>query len=481
MSDKALHAIKGFAIAALLILSSSIRPVSASGSAPPPTRQVNVPYWAEGAPYPSRSIFWFGQVSLTDNYADMRLIYDKDQLKVTAHVIDRLLRYDTTPSPGDLTQWDSISVYINLDGNTGAAPSTNSYRFDAQVSWHEPQVNYQASYRGTGSSWQLDNTPFSIATGWRGGGVLNDDIEDKGWEANFYIPFSSLGLGSAPAPQQGTTWGLAIMLHDRDDFAQTAALDTYWPETMNANQPSTWGRMRLGMPVYSTPPTLPSGTTVIRHGLNGAMVVDGAVGGHTVCGDFLDHWTEWGNANYAGYDQVNIQNQWDISDYPCFSKFYITFPLDSIPPGQSIVSASYSMYIFGNSGGGIWGEPPKSYIQALSVDGDWEEATLSWNNAPLAVENISGTWVDPMSSPAWVLYTWDVSSALAKAYANGEPLRLAFYSADGEYHTGKYFISSDINDYDAATRPTLTVQWGDMCSSPGVTCTSIHFPLVVIQ
>ncbi|MEZ4583236.1 MAG: hypothetical protein R3A10_16650 [Caldilineaceae bacterium] len=32
-------------------------------------RRANVPYWADGAPYPSRSIFWFGRV---DAYANLR-------------------------------------------------------------------------------------------------------------------------------------------------------------------------------------------------------------------------------------------------------------------------------------------------------------------------------------------------------------------------------------------------------------------------
>lgn len=40
--------------------------------------------------------------------------------------------------------------------------------------------------------------------------------------------------------------------------------------------------------------------------------------------------------------------------------------------------------------------PQPSYIQVLTVDQDWNENTLTWNNAPLAAENITGTWVDPL-------------------------------------------------------------------------------------
>ena len=143
-------------------------------------------------------------------------------------------------------------------------------------------------------------------------------------------------------------------------------------------------------------------------------MVDAAVGGHTTCGNDGDNkWINWGNTNYAGYDQFNIQNQWDISDWPCFSKFYITFPLNKLPPGKVIVSGTLTMYLFGGSGGGIWGDPPNSYIQVLTVGEDWNEATVTWNNAPLAKENISGTWVmpaDPAATWPGVPYTWDVRS-----------------------------------------------------------------------
>ncbi|MDT8304975.1 MAG: hypothetical protein RRC07_03480, partial [Anaerolineae bacterium] len=53
-----------------------------------------------------------------------------------------------------------------------------------------------------------------------------------------------------------------------------------------------------------------------------------------------------------------------------------------------------------------------------------------------------------------------VSRAVAQAHASGQPLRLVLYSADGAYHSGKYFSSSDVPAWNAAARPTLTVSWG---------------------
>ena len=63
-------------------------------------------------------------------------------------------------------------------------------------------------------------------------------------------------------------------------------------------------------------------------------------------------------------------------------------------------------------------------------------------------------------------YDRDVGSAVAEAYRQGKPLRLVFYSIDGDYHSGKYFYTSDSNDWDGLVRPTLEVRWGPGSPSP---------------
>jgi hypothetical protein len=198
--------------------------------------------------------------------------------------------------------------------------------------------------------------------------------------------------------------------------------------------------------------------------LNGAYVPDAHVGGHTNCGDPFGplYFPNWGNANYAGYEQVNVQNQWDVADWPCFSRYYVTFPLSAIPAGKVVLSATLTLHQFGNSSP-IDAEP--SRIQVLTVAEDWDEGTITWNNAPLAVENIGSQVVDPIVGQAnWpgVPRTWNVSRAVAQALAASQPLRLVLYSADGAYHSGKYFSSSDVPDWNAAARPTLRVWWGDI-------------------
>jgi len=190
------------------------------------------------------------------------------------------------------------------------------------------------------------------------------------------------------------------------------------------------------------------------------VVKDAGVGGYANCGTGTDHWKTWGDTNEGFYNpdlsDFNIQNQSDISDYPCFSKYYVTFPLDSVPAGKAIVAATLTLRQFGNS------DPANakpSFIQVLSVGADWDERTITWNNAPLAVENYGGNWVDPLLAAGVTPRTWDVTRAVADAIKARRPLRLALYTADNNYHSGKYFIAS--GSWKAEDRPTLDITWGD--------------------
>lgn len=425
--------------------------------------RVNAPFFNNDFRLPEAAIFWFGQVNPIDNYIDVRVGYNTDVLYVHVASFDRLLWYDTDPSFEDLADWDAVSLYLNLEGNSGQNLGINSFRFDAQLNMLEPRDDWQAAYRGNDTDWITASIPFITTSRWRGN-APNDTTDDRGWAMTYEIPFSSLGLSAPPA--EGIKWGLAVMMHDRDDAVGTAIPVKSWPESMDSNRSETWGQLIFGFPTYAPPTTSSSNTTVIRQGLNGGNVVDAHVGGHTTCGSpyWPDFFNGWGEANYAGYEQVNIQNQFDVADWPCFSKFYVTFPLNMVPRGKVILSSKLRMFKFGNSGQGLEPEPQPSLVQVLTVKADWVEGAITWNNAPLAFENISGTWVDPVDSfPGYpgIPYEWDVSRAVAEAYRSGEPLRLVLYSADAAQHSGKYFFSSDIGEWNAEGRPTLEVVWGE--------------------
>jgi hypothetical protein len=435
---------------------------------PSPLRRINAPYLPGGIYLRHTAVAWLGRISPDDNYADIRVGYDDREIFVRVTALDRRLWYDTSPVPSDLSAWDSVSLYIDRGGNVGMAPDDLAYRFDAQLNWWEPRLSWQTSFRGDGSQWVSAALAFTSASSfaWESDtvGGLNADQDNRGWLVEYRLPFSSFGL-SGPPPQ-GAIWGFGVALHDRDSAAGPPRADQLWPPALSGVQPATWGQLHFGLPTY-TPlqAAAPRGQTTIRHGLNGATVADGTVGGHTNCGDGPNYWTEWPNWNYAHVTFFNVQNQDKIADWPCFSKFYMTFPLNDVPVGKVIISATVTLRQFGNAGQGWVPGPQPSFIQALGINDEWSESTLTWNNAPLARENLAVTQVDPLLNPGYpgVPRSWDISQAVANAYAAGEPVRLAFYSADSDMHSGRYFYSSDTSD--PQTRPTLVVTWGDPVST----------------
>ena len=435
----------------------------------PVTLQVNAPYFP-GADigkdrFGETAIFWYGKVSPDLNYTDVRLAYNASELYVYLAVFDRRLWFADPPQPAALIDWDAARLYLDTHSPPGPALGASSLRFTAQLNGSQDDPAYELTESGASGAWQPASIPFYTLPGWRGD-ALNNDGDDRGWAMTFRIPFSSLGLSGLPA--HGACWSLGLETHDRDSQAGASTPGFSWPPEMEPGRPGTWGRLCFGLPAYTPTVTTPAGSLTIRHKLDGADVPDAAVGGSSICGSGVDFWNAWGDASEEEYHEglapgdFNIQNQADVADWPCFSRYYVAFPLEALPPGKVIISATLTLHQFG--GAGAAGQAQPSLVQALRAASGWKKGSLTWNNAPLALENAARLWVDPLNStPAWpgVPRTWDVSYAAAQAYAEGQPLRLALYSADSAYHSGKYFVSSDTGDWNAAGRPTLVVTWGN--------------------
>jgi hypothetical protein len=431
----------------------------------PAVRRINVPYFNGEVRYAETAVVWFGKVTSTENFADIRIGYNAQHLYINLAIYDRHLWYNPQPSPESFHLEDSVSIYLSPQGGPLSAAGTDLYRFDSMLSWWEERSGFQAAYKSSGGSWTLANIPFTTRTGWRGNAPNNNSGDDRGWNATFVIPFSSLGLQEAPP--QGSFWSIGVAVHDKDEPNAAPIAKKYWPDAFDPAIIESWGELRYGIPIFTAPALPEAGQARIRHKENGAYVPGAAVGGGTDCGDGLSFWTQWGNTPSPGSESnsvFNVQNQQDVADWPCFSRYYLTFPLDSIPGDKIILSATLTIHQMGSSGGGDWGAPSPSYIQVFTVREDWSETALTWNNAPLARENVSGAWVSAVESqPEWpgIPWEWDLSAALAEAYRSGEPLRLALYSADEQYHSGKYFVSSYTGDWNYRARPALTVSWAN--------------------
>ena len=439
---------------------------------PVSARRVNTPYVDPGAtedPLQESAIFWFGQVNRADNYSDVRIRYEANRLVVNVEIFDRLLWYDNSPAPepSQFESWDMVSLFLHTDPVQTDALTPASFRFNAMVNHYQARENYQATYRGNNARWEIANLGVTTISSWRGD-ALNNMVEDRGWLVQFNIPYTSLGMASTP--REGAIWRLGLIVYDRDAASENAILTSSWPENLQNNQPGTWGELHFGIPRFPAPPAPSSGTVMIRQGLANAVVSDAAVGGtvDNLCpGDADFIWNEWGYANFAGAESSNIQNQANIDDWPCFAKYYVTFPIDQIPPGKTIHSAALILHHWGNSGTRNLAQD--SIIHVFSVAEDWREQTLSWNNAPLALENIDRIripWVDCTAGTGQMNWPctpriWDVGRAVDQAYQQGQPVRLALYSVDTAMHSGKFFTTSETGDWNEAGRPTLVIHYGD--------------------
>ena len=460
-------------LAILITSSAAVRPVLEAQSTR--VRRVHAPYFHNDIRWAETGIFWFGRVDPPggpgQNYVDVRVAYTAEDLAIYVNVEDYNIWYDSEATPtSDLTRYDAVAIYLDTAHDQATAPQPDDYVFLSGLRLHEDDVTYMRQARGTGAGWDLGwqstwTSDRTFASWWCNPGPNDNDCGiDYGWWSFVHIPWSTLGLSGPPA--QGQLWGLGVLLYDGDDQPPAGAVaPEYWPEAFDEDAPSTWGELAFGLATYTPQPSLPQGTTVIRRGLGESTVEDAWVGGGGGCTG--GHEGDPEHDNYGGDTGLYVENQSLIADFTCFSKSFLRFDLDDIPPGKTIVSATLTLHHWGNARGDL-AQP--SLIWLFTVDGDWQEYTLTWNNAPLAQENLTATWVNVLTAfPGWpgVRYDWDATQAVVEAYAAGRALDVALYTADTNMHSSKYLISSEgvAWDPEGEGRPTLTVVWGEPLST----------------
>jgi hypothetical protein len=442
------------------------------------SRIVNIPYFTVSSDEVGKShlsemaIFWFGQVTPDDNYTDVRIAYTNTDLVIHTATFDRSLWYNPNSNGSDLESWDTVAITFQTDSGNYSTPSGNAYRFvveEGNNKLNKDMSMYKKQYQGNNGGWVPKPSTFVADTFYRGElgfNVVppNSDARNRGWGAQITIPFSALGLSAAPPAD--TLWRIHIETYDRDNSTGPRAPQV-WPESSNINVPSTWANLHFGFPNLLPPPSKNPVIVELKNKVN-VTAPDAQVGGGFLCGTTSNFFDVWGNLNYDHTATINIQNQADTGDWPCFSKYYITFPYTPPPvAGKIIRSAKLVMSIYGGSDPS---QATASWIQALTISSDWDEATINWNNAPLAKENISKTLVNPTNidlsnGKNWQIIPrieWDVTRAVNEAYTSGQPVRLALYSADSDYHSGKYFVSSDTDiSWNSRNLPALVIEYVD--------------------
>ncbi|MBL8055751.1 MAG: hypothetical protein JNK29_03590, partial [Anaerolineales bacterium] len=215
------------------------------------------------------AIFWFGRVTASENYTDVRVGYTDTELVVYLAVFDRLLWYDTAHVTANLEAWDGATLYLGLDAAGSNAPAASTYKLVAQLSDWQGRTNYQAAFRGNGASWgsvTLAGFVTDAGCAWEDNNVggYNNGENNRGCGITFRVPFTALGLAGRPA--DGALWRLGVANHDRESQAGPPLADKVWPPELSANVPATWGRLRFGQPAFTPPPASNPQTVTIRHG-----------------------------------------------------------------------------------------------------------------------------------------------------------------------------------------------------------------------
>jgi hypothetical protein len=441
---------------------------------------VNIPHFSTDVTWAETAIFWFGENKQgvpSQNYTDVRVAYTDEALRVRTTVVDYYLWYNTTPSASDdLTVYDAVAIYLDTDFDRAATPQTDDYTFLVGAH-HWPNENatqYHRQARGTGTDWDTtwsdDWTDYEALQWWCNPGPNSNECGiDFGWTTIFTIPWGTVGV--AGPPPEGTLWSLGVQLYDRDDNPPNGEVaPEHWPETFDEDSPVTWGELHFGYANYQPTTAAPEGTTMVRAATPEDNTVEDAwMGGGGTCSSGHEGGTE---INHGDSTALFVGTETAPTHFPCFNKSYLRFSLDAIPPGKTIISASLTLHLWGHAG-----ETPDlaqpSWVHLFTISDPWEEMTIHWNNAPLAQENVSATWVNPYSRPGDIEwpgdpYTWDATQAVAEAYAAGQPLSIALYGSDSAQHSSKYLTSSETGlgnppetwNWNEEGRPTLRVYWG---------------------
>jgi hypothetical protein len=455
--------------------------------------------------------FWFGRVGTRDNGVDGRIVWTDEGLLVRAAVYDRQI-WDEAGPEDDLSQWDSLTLLVDLDGDDDAkaAVDARSLRVDAQAGRHGTERTVVR--RGEGGAWvpagvtpgelgmRRDASAILLEKAYRGG----ERDESRGWHIVFFVGWRALGLSGPPGEGQRVL-RFAMRAYDRDDRdGRLRGAEQTFPFALSPDAaPRDWGRIELlpvsvlswaesgagagrsasayaiGAPAEPHRPGSERTLSVYEGAMlgGGPVVVENAAVGASerLCsGDddynFGEGRSSWGGN--VGREYFHVQQQADYADWPCFSRAYVRFPLDAVPPGAVVVSAQLVMHHKQPTSGGDEGE--RSLVHVFQVDGTlrgsdtpWSEENLTWNDAPLPVENLAATWGDRtgVTQTGWddlPEWRWDVTRAVRRALAQ-RAVSFALQTSDSEYHTGKEFVrSEDFPDWgDPTQRPRLDLVVAD--------------------
>ncbi|HEX9132520.1 MAG TPA: hypothetical protein VF844_09515, partial [Ktedonobacteraceae bacterium] len=146
----------------------SHNPSAQAAAAPLP--KINAPFFPTAVPFNQTAIFWFGAISSSTTYTDVRLGYSSSELYIDLRNVDRYLWYDTNKTAPNLNNGDNASLYLSTSNATNTQLDAHSYQFQAAVNGYKQLPAYQQAYTGQGTTWTAAKIPFTTEYGWRGQG-----------------------------------------------------------------------------------------------------------------------------------------------------------------------------------------------------------------------------------------------------------------------------------------------------------------------
>jgi len=144
-----------------------------------------------------------------------------------------------------------------------------------------------------------------------------------------------------------------------------------------------------------------------------------------------------------------------------FCRTYLHFPLDGIPAGATVQSATLHVYV-----DDFWPGPGGAPMSAYPVTADW--TGVDWDDVstwPALGEGVATT--DVSSTAGW--YGWDVTS-LVQGWLDGTPnYGLAAAAADLGSTANNWAAARRLTAEDPATRPYLEVTFSEPEPTPTAT------------
>lgn len=182
-----------------------------------------------------------GRAAGRDNTAKVKFAWDATYLYAAYNVTDtELLAVQTTRDHGDIYKDDAVELYIDPQGDGGAATSMTATDYQLIVNLRETLGDLRGNGAGgKDPSYNAASLMAEVVVN----GTLNASGSDVGYTVELRIAWANLGV----TPAAGHTMRLDAAVGDKDT-GNTRTEEFDWAGLTTFNNPSAWNEVRLVNP-----------------------------------------------------------------------------------------------------------------------------------------------------------------------------------------------------------------------------------------